>query len=223
MAWRQWINRGFLIEKVRILWNGLNKEIPLDKIGYVATLFWIFATVGPRLVDPKKYPKIGDFTYILESGQVLWLSAGIALVLHIGVPIIYVVLKRPFYISSTWYPVEWAPEVHKGKYNGYLRMPDSEQVEIMIPIDLLSGVDSYELKFDVTEPFELELQDKNKDQKWDRDEKILSTNDATHHIFIPRIKIKESGEVGSGDNYQLTITDIHGTRDTDVLELNIRD
>lgn len=220
---RRWGSRRFLKQKARLVWSGLNRKIPLDIIGYVATIFWIFATIGPRLVDPTRSPHIGDYTQFLDPGQVVLLSSGIALLLHIGVPIGYVVLNRPFYISSTWYPVAWDSEVHQGKYKGHLRMPDSGQVEIMLPMELLDGVEEYELKFESTYPFKLELQDKNNDQDWDRREKVLSSENITHTTFIPRIKLKEDDEVGSGDNYHLTITDLKNNRNTEVLKLEIRD
>lgn len=212
-----------LIQKGQFAYQAVSDEVPLDKIGYIATIFWISATVGPSIVDPKKPPNIGDFTGVIGPGELRVLSAGIALVLHFAIPAIYLGLKRPFYISSTWYPVTWKTKVHKGKYRGYLRMPDNGQVEIMIPIEILDGVESYALKFEPTDPYEIELQGKNRDQNWDRENKILSTESVTHTTFIPRFKIEKDGSVGTGDNYYLTITDTEDGRETEVLKLEIRD
>jgi hypothetical protein len=217
------ILRSYPVRKGRFIWRGISDEVPLDKIGYVATIFWILATVGPNILDPTNPPNIGDFTGTIGPGELRVLSAGFALFLHFAVPAIYLGMKRPFYITSTWYPLAWQPEVHKGKNRGYLRMPDNGQVEIMIPVELLDGIDEYCLQFELTDPYELELKDKNEDQDWDRDEKQLSTENVTHTTFIPRYKITEEGPVGSGDNYHLKITDVKYDRDTEVLNLEIRD
>lgn len=224
MSWSfERILRSYPVRKGRFIWRGISDEVPLDKIGYVATIFWILATVGPNIVDPTKPPNVGNFSGVIGPGELRVLSAGIALLLHFVVPAIYLGMKRPFYITSTWYPLAWQPEVHNGKNRGYLRMPDNGQVEIMIPVELLDGIDEYCLEFELTDPYELELKDKNEDQDWDRDDKQLSTENVTHTTFIPRYKITEEGPVGSGDNYRLKITDIKQNRSTEVLNLEIRD
>lgn len=213
-----------IIQKYKIIWQSLNEELPLSGIGYVATLFWIFATIGPRLVDPEKFPYL-NYSWLPEAGTVVMLSAGTAFLLHIGVPIVYIVWNRPFYVSSTWYPLSWKTEPHRDKTEGYLRMPDKGEVDLMIPIKILDSVSGYKFKFDVTDPFSLKMENggyNQSDQSWDREEKILSSENPIHTTFTLHFKIKEDREVGTGDNYCLDVTDIKDDKNTDVLELEIR-
>lgn len=201
--------------------SSANEIIPLGWIGFVGTIFWITATIGPVLVDPTK--PLGNLTNIVSPDQVRAYSAFIAFLIHTLVPAGLLAMAFPFHAKSEWYPTEFANEVHVGKYKGHIRLdPDDDICNIMVPVTLLEGISGYTLEFDASNPYELEITDKPLDeQSVGSDSRTLSCDDPEHNVFVVPVEVSlpDGRDVGMGNNYQMTVEDTN--RGKKILSVDI--
>lgn len=209
-------------QRASFLYSAVSDAMPLDIIGYVGTIFWILGTFGPRVIDPTKAPNLGNYTGIISPGRASALAIAFALGIHILVPIAYTVYAGPFNVRADWYPLSTDSRVHRAKMRNNLRLESNGPSRIVIPVEVIEETRSYEIEFGSTSPLDIQIMDEpNDDQDWDREEKVLSSDELVHDTFTPVFVIETEGDLGTGGNHHIRIENNGLLRQRTLLEIPV--
>lgn len=193
-------------QRLSFTYSAISGALPLDVIGYVGSIFWIFGAFGPRVVRPDQAPYIGDYTGVISPSSIAAWSIAIALGIHIVLPFLYIVIAGPFTVRADWYPMSIDSRVHRARMRGDLRLESSGPTRVVVPIEVIQHSRRYELEFSSTTPLEISIMDQpNDDQEWDRENKILSSEEIVHDTFTPVFEIEALGELGTGGNHHIRV------------------
>ena len=210
-------------KRIKFSYSVVSNAIPLDIIGYVGTIFWILGTFGPRAINPDKAPYFGDYTGVVSPGQAsAWLIA-IALGIHVLIPILYTLIAGPFSIRADWYPLSTDSKVQRAKMRDELRLESGGRLLIVVPVEVIEATRNYELEFDSTSPLEISMWDEpNDDQNWNRNQKVLSSDDEiVHDTFTPVFEIELTDDLGTGGNHHISICNSGWIRERTLLEVPV--
>lgn len=209
-------------QRLSFLYSAISGALPLDVIGYVGSIFWIFGAFGPRLIRPDQAPYLGDYTGVISPGTASAWSMAIAFLIHIALPVFYILFAGPFSVRADWYPMSTNSRVHRAKMRGDLRLESGGPTRIVVPTEVIENLRSYELEFQTTTPLDITIWDEpNDDQNWDRENKLLSSEEIVHTTFTPVFEIEAVDGLGTGGNHHISVSNKGLLRNRKLLHIPI--